>query len=85
MSLRGSETTKAISQGVDIPEIATLPSVARNDSRGLRHRLFAEEEKCDVKRGGATINAEEETKTENIPIYGWGVIAAIVICFRPGP
>jgi hypothetical protein len=35
MSLRGSETTEAISQGIDISEIATLPSVARNDRMGI--------------------------------------------------
>ena len=35
MSLRGSETTEAISQGIDISEIATLPSVARNDRKGI--------------------------------------------------
>ncbi|MBS3919391.1 MAG: YfhO family protein [Deltaproteobacteria bacterium] len=35
MSLRGSETTEAISQGIDNPEIATLPSVARNDKKGI--------------------------------------------------
>ena len=33
-SLRGSETTEAISQGNDISEIATLPLVARNDKKG---------------------------------------------------
>ena len=35
MSLRGSETTEAISQGADASEIATLPSVARNDRKGI--------------------------------------------------
>ena len=39
MSLRGSETTEAISQGIDISEIATLPritcGVARNDREGI--------------------------------------------------
>ena len=35
MSLRGSETTEAISQDVDKPEIATLPPVARNDKKGI--------------------------------------------------
>jgi hypothetical protein len=35
MSLRGSETTEAISQGIDISEIATLPSVARKDRMGI--------------------------------------------------
>jgi hypothetical protein len=35
MSLRGKETTEAISQGIDISEIATLPSVARNDRKGI--------------------------------------------------
>jgi len=35
MSLRGSKTTEAISQGIDNPEIATLPSFARNDKKGI--------------------------------------------------
>jgi len=35
MSLRGSEATEAISQGIDISEIATLPLVARNDKNGI--------------------------------------------------
>ena len=35
MSLRGSETTEAISQEIDISEIATLLSVARNDRKGI--------------------------------------------------
>ena len=35
MSLRGSETTEAISQGIDISEIATLLLVARNDRMGI--------------------------------------------------
>ena len=35
MSLRGSEATEAISQGIDISEIATLPAVARNDRKGI--------------------------------------------------
>jgi hypothetical protein len=35
MSLRGSGTTEAISQGIDNPEIATLPPVARNDEKGI--------------------------------------------------
>jgi len=35
MSLRGSEATEAISQGIDISEIATLSSVARNDKMGI--------------------------------------------------
>jgi len=35
MSLRGSETTEAISQAIDISEIAALPSVARNDRKGI--------------------------------------------------
>jgi hypothetical protein len=34
MSLRGSETTEAISVGIAKKEIATLPSVARNDKLG---------------------------------------------------
>ena len=39
MSLRGSETTEAISEAVEIQEIAALPSVARNDRKGLRNSL----------------------------------------------
>ena len=35
MSLRGSETTEAISQFIGNKEIATLPSVARNDENGI--------------------------------------------------
>ncbi len=35
MSLRGSETTEAISEGIDNSEIATLPPVARNDKNGI--------------------------------------------------
>ena len=34
MLLRGSEATEAISEWIDTPEIATLPSVARNDRNG---------------------------------------------------
>ncbi len=33
-SLRGSETTEAISQVIDTSEIAALPSVARDDGKG---------------------------------------------------
>ena len=39
MSLRGSETTEAISQAIEITEIATLPPVARNDQKGIGHSL----------------------------------------------
>jgi len=35
MSLRGSETTEAISQGVGNKEIATLSAFARNDKKGI--------------------------------------------------
>ncbi len=35
MSLRGSETTEAISHCIDNSEIAALPSVARNDKKGI--------------------------------------------------
>jgi len=35
MSLRGSETTEAISQGIDHPGIATIPSVAPKDKKGI--------------------------------------------------
>lgn len=34
MSLRGSETTETISQRIRNKEIATLPSVTRNDEEG---------------------------------------------------
>jgi len=34
MSLRESETTDAISRGIDIPEIATLPLVTHDDKKG---------------------------------------------------
>jgi hypothetical protein len=40
MSLRGSETTEAISQGADNTEIATLLPVARNDKTGIMTRLL---------------------------------------------
>jgi hypothetical protein len=43
ISLRGSETTEAISQLAKDKEIAALPSVARNDRQRLRHSLFKEE------------------------------------------
>ena len=43
MSLRGSETTEAISQGIDISEIATLPPVARNDRKGDAIQSVGEE------------------------------------------
>jgi len=42
MSLRGSETTEAISKPIENKEIATLPPVARNDKMGLRHSLLVE-------------------------------------------
>jgi hypothetical protein len=52
MSLRGSETTEAvrprahgreaISLGIEIEEIAALPTVARNDKKALRHSLLRE-------------------------------------------
>ena len=35
MSLRGSETTEAISESMEKNEIAALPSVARNDRKGI--------------------------------------------------
>jgi|GEM_PF-6267686 len=35
MSLRGSETTEAISEMNEFTEIATLPAVARNDQIGI--------------------------------------------------
>jgi hypothetical protein len=42
MSLRGSETTEAISQGIENKEIAALPTVAHNDKKALRHSLWRE-------------------------------------------
>ena len=48
MSLRGSETTEAISQGIEKTEIAALPSVARNDKEGLRHSLKIEGGCCET-------------------------------------
>ncbi len=41
MSLRGSETTETISHGIDNPEIATLPPVARNDKKGITIQSLA--------------------------------------------
>ncbi len=35
VSLRGSETTEAISQGIEKDEIAALSSVARNDKTSI--------------------------------------------------
>jgi hypothetical protein len=35
MLLRGSETTETMSTGIEIDEIATLPSVARNAKEEL--------------------------------------------------
>jgi len=43
MSLRGSEATEAISQRIDNSEIATLPSVARNDIKGDATQSLGEE------------------------------------------
>jgi hypothetical protein len=37
--LRGSVTTEAISSGIENIKIATLPKVARNDEKQLRHSL----------------------------------------------
>jgi hypothetical protein len=42
MSLRGSETTETVSWQFENNEIATLPSVARNDKAALRHSLHGE-------------------------------------------
>lgn len=49
MSLRGSETTEAISLGNEIEEIAALPTVARNDKKVLRHNLSREEDLLGLK------------------------------------
>ena len=43
MSLRGSETTEAISQGSENKEIAALPPVARNDKKGITTQPSARE------------------------------------------
>jgi hypothetical protein len=43
MSLRGSETTEAISQGTENREIATLPPVARNDKKGIMTQSLRKE------------------------------------------
>jgi len=48
MSLRGSEKTEAISEAKENGEIAALPSVSRNDKRGLRHSLLGERIKVRV-------------------------------------
>jgi len=39
MSLRGTETTEAISLDIESKEIAALPTVARNDENGLGHSI----------------------------------------------
>ena len=39
MSLRGSETTEAITQVAENEKIATLPSVSRNDKKEFRYSL----------------------------------------------
>jgi len=44
MSLRGSETTKAISKGIRNREIATLSSFARNDKKGIKVQSLTEGE-----------------------------------------
>jgi hypothetical protein len=44
MSLRGSETTEAISQRSENKEIAALPSVARNDKPGITTQSHRGEE-----------------------------------------
>jgi hypothetical protein len=49
MSLRGSETTEAISQGFENREIATLSSFARNDKKALQHSLSAQREFCELR------------------------------------
>lgn len=40
MSLRGRETTEAISQNIEDKEITTLPLVRRNDKKELRCSLL---------------------------------------------
>jgi hypothetical protein len=47
MSLRGSETTEAISQCSENKEIAALPSVARNDKPRITTQSLKGEEKKD--------------------------------------
>jgi hypothetical protein len=54
MSLRGSETTEAISKPIENKEIATLPPVARNDKMGLRHSLLVERGRS-VRAGTAVV------------------------------
>ena len=46
MSLRGSETTEAISQCSENKEIAALPSVARNDKPRITTRWLAGEDRA---------------------------------------
>jgi hypothetical protein len=50
MSLRGSETTEAISLDMENEEIATLPLVARNDQKGIA--------KQSLRKGGCRGNYE---------------------------
>ena len=53
MSLRGSETTEAISQHAGNAEIATLPSVARNDKEGITTQSLRERRRaCPVLDAG---------------------------------
>ena len=42
-SLRGSETTEAISKAIENEEIATLPSVARNDKKEITAQFLDRE------------------------------------------
>jgi cysteinyl-tRNA synthetase len=57
MSLRGSEATEAISQGIDISEIATLPAVARNDRKGIMTQSPTGEDK-----GGGHVHIPSECR-----------------------
>jgi hypothetical protein len=71
MSLRGSETTEAISQSIGNKEIATLPSVARNDKRGLRHSLIGEGARVKGEKTGKqnlSITLLSITLEEKIPL-----------------
>jgi len=64
MSLRGSETTEAISRRVDCVEIAAFTSFARNDKEESWHSLLT------VLRLSVlvdTVNAARVTENKNVP------------------
>jgi hypothetical protein len=71
MSLRGSKATEAISQGIDISEIATLPAVARNDRKGIMTQSH--------RREGVTrlfSQQSTETRTNSAGFMILGVVVA---------